>query len=221
MKLLIEAIVKFLFGVLIVGVLLFIPAGSFSYFNAWLFMFLLFVPMFIVGIILCFFNPRLLKSRLDAREVEGDQNLVLLFSGIMFILGFVVVGFNYRFGFVILPNYLVILFSILFLIFYFLYGVVLFQNTYLSRVIRVSTDQHVIDTGFYSIVRHPMYLVTILLFLCIPFILNSLISFFIFLFYPFIIVKRIKNEEFILERDLKGYSEYKKRVKYRLIPFLW
>ena len=221
MKLFFEAIVKFLFGVLIVGALLFIPAGSFSYFNAWLFMFLLFLPMFIVGIILCFFNPRLLKSRLDAREVEGDQKLVLLFSGIMFILGFVVAGFNYRFGFVILPNYFVILFSILFLIFYFLYGVVLYQNTYLSRVIRVSTDQHVIDTGMYSIVRHPMYLVTILLFLCIPFILNSLISFFIFLFYPFIIVKRIKNEEFVLERDLKGYSEYKKKVKYRLIPFLW
>ena len=211
-KLFLQAIIKYVFGVLIVGGLLFIPAKSFEYWNGWLFMGLLFIPMFIAGIILMIKNPELLRKRLNAKEKENEQKLVLLFSGIMFIAGFIVAGLN---------NIVVIITSILFIIAYILYAEVLRENTYLSRTIEVQENQKVIDKGLYGIVRHPMYSVTILLFLTMPLILGSIISFIIFLIYPIIIGKRIKNEEIVLEKDLKGYTEYKKKVKYKIIPFVW
>ncbi len=219
-KLLIQAIIKFLMGLILVGLLLFIP-GTFSYTNAWLFVGLLFIPMFIVGLILYFTNPDLLRSRLDAREKESEQKEVLLYSSLMFISGFVVAGLNYRYSLIILPRSIVIIASIIFIVSYILYGEVLRENSFLSRTIGVRNNQKVIDTGLYGIVRHPMYMITIVLFLMIPLILGSIISFFIFLMYPFIIIKRIKNEEIILEKELKGYSEYKTKVKYRLIPYIW
>ena len=220
-KLFISAIIKFIFGVLIMGALLFIPANTLSYYNGWLLMGVLFIPMFIVGIIMMIVNPSLLKSRLNAKEKEGEQKLVVLFSALMFIAGFIVAGLNYRLKWIELPNYISIIGIILFLISYALYAEVLRENTYLSRTIEVQKDQKVIDKGMYGIIRHPMYSVTILLFLSMPLILGSLISFFIFLIYPMIIVFRIQNEEKVLEKDLKGYKEYKKKVKYRLIPFIW
>ncbi|MBQ6323855.1 MAG: isoprenylcysteine carboxylmethyltransferase family protein [Bacilli bacterium] len=219
-KLLIQAIIKFLMGLILVGLLLFIP-GTFNYTNAWLFMGLLFIPMFFVGLILYFKNPDLLKSRLDVREKESEQKEVLLYSSLMFISGFVVAGLNYRYSLIILPRSIVIIASIIFIVSYILYGEVLRENSFLSRTIGVRNNQKVIDTGLYGIVRHPMYMITIILFLMIPLILGSIISFFIFLMYPFIIIKRIKNEEIILEKELKGYSEYENKVKYRLIPYIW
>ncbi len=219
-KLFIEAITKYLLGLLLVGLLLFIP-GTIKYYNGWLLMGLLFIPMFIAGIYLMIKNPKLLKIRLNAKEKETEQKEVLLLSGIMFITGFVVAGLNYRYNWIILPNIVVIISSIIFIISYILYGAVLRENTYLSRTIEVDTNQKLIDTGLYSIVRHPMYMVTLLLFLSIPLILNSIISFIIFLAYPFIIIKRINNEEKVLEKDLKGYEKYKKKVKYKLIPYIW
>ena len=220
-KLFIQAILKYVFGVLIVGGLLFIPANSFEYWNGWLFMGLLFIPMFIAGIVLMIKNPELLRKRLNAKERENEQKWVLLFSGLMFIAGFIVAGLNYRYQWIKMPNAIIIIASILFIIAYILYAEVLRENTYLSRTIEVQENQKVIDTGLYGIVRHPMYSVTILLFLTMPLILGSIISFIIFLIYPIIISKRIKNEEKILEKDLKGYIEYKKKVKYKIIPFVW
>ena len=220
-KLFIQAIIKYVFGVLIVGGLLFIPAKSFEYWNGWLFMGLLFIPMFVAGVILMMKNPELLRKRLNAKEQENEQKWVLLFSGLMFIAGFIVAGLNYKYKWIEVPNIVVIISSILFIIAYILYAEVLRENTYLSRTIEVQENQKVIDTGLYGIVRHPMYAVTILLFLTMPLVLGSIISFIIFLTYPFIIGKRIKNEEKILEKDLKGYTEYKKKVKYKVIPFVW
>ena len=220
-KLFIQAIIKYLLGVFIVGGLLFVPAKSFKYWNGWLFMGLLFIPMFIAGIILMIKNPELLRKRLNAKEQENEQKWVLLFSGLMFIAGFIVAGLNYKYKWIEMPNAVTIISSILFIIAYILYAEVLRENTYLSRTIEVQENQKVIDTGLYGIVRHPMYAVTILLFLTIPLVLGSIISFIIFLIYPIIIGKRIKNEEKVLEKDLKGYTEYKKKVKYKLIPFIW
>jgi protein-S-isoprenylcysteine O-methyltransferase Ste14 len=220
-KLFFQAIIKYVFGVLIVGGLLFIPAKSFEYWNGWLFLVLLFIPMLVAGIILMIKNPELLRKRLNAKEQQNEQKWVILFSGLMFISGFTVAGLNYRYQWIDIPNIVVILSSILFIIAYILYAEVLRENTYLSRTIEVQENQKVIDTGLYGIVRHPMYAVTILLFLTIPLILGSIISFIIFLIYPFIIAKRIKNEEVILEKDLNGYSEYKKKVRYKIIPFIW
>ena len=220
-KLFLQAIIKYIFGVLIVGSLLFIPAKSFEYWNGWLFMGLLFIPMFVAGIILMIKNPELLRKRLNAKEKENEQKLVLLLSGLMFIAGFIVAGFNYKYKWTEIPNAVTIISSILFIIAYILYAEVLRENTYLSRTIEVQENQKVIDTGLYGIVRHPMYAVTILLFLTIPLILGSIISFIIFLIYPIIIAKRIKNEEKVLERDLKGYKEYKNKVKYKIIPLIW
>ena len=220
-KLFLQAIIKYVLGVLIVGVLLFIPANSFDYWNGWLFMGLLFIPMFIAGIILMIKNPELLRKRLNAKEQENEQKWVLLFSGLMFIAGFIIAGLNYRYRWIEMPNVVTIISSILFIIAYILYAEVLRENTYLSRTIEVQENQKVIDTGLYGIVRHPMYAVTILLFLTISLILGSIISFIIFLIYPFIIAKRIKNEEVVLEKDLNGYSEYKKKVRYKIIPFIW
>ena len=220
-KLFFQAIIKFLLGVIIIGALLFIPAGDINYWNGWLFMGLLFIPMFIAGIILMIKNPELLRKRLNANEKESEQKQVLALSALMFILGFVIAGLNYKYKWIELQNSVMIIASILFVIAYILYAEILRENTYLSRTIEVQENQKVIDTGLYGIVRHPMYAVTILLFLTIPLILGSIISFAIFLVYPIIIAKRIKNEEQILEKDLKGYKEYKKKVKYKLIPFIW
>ena len=220
-KLFLQAIIKYIFGVLIVGSLLFIPANSFKYWNGWLFMGLLFIPMFLAGIILMIKNPELLRKRLNAKEQENEQKWVLLFSGMMFLAGLIIAGLNYRYKWIEIPNIVVIVSSILFIIAYILYAEVLRENTYLSRTIEVQENQKVIDTGLYGIVRHPMYAVTILLFLTMPLILGSIISFIIFLIYPIIIGKRIKNEEKVLEKDLKGYAEYKKKVKYKVIPFVW
>ena len=220
-KLFIQAIIKYILGVVSIGALLFIPACSFEYWNGWLFMGLLFIPMFIAGIILMIKNPELLRKRLNAKEKENEQKEVILFSGLMFLSGFIIAGLNYKYNWIEVPNIIVIISSILFIIAYILYAEVLRENTYLSRTIEVQENQKVVDTGMYGIVRHPMYAVTILLFLTMPLILGSIISFIIFLIYPFIIGKRIKNEEEVLEKDLKGYIEYKKKVKYKLIPFIW
>ncbi len=221
LKLFIGAIIKFIFGVIIIGALLFVPAGSFEYWNGWLFMGLLFIPMFIAGIVLMIKNPELLRKRLNAKESEIEQKQVLLFSGLMFISGFIIAGLNYRYNWIEIPNLVVIISSVLFVIAYVLYAEVLRENTYLSRTIEVQENQKVVDTGLYGIVRHPMYAVTVLLFLAMPLVLGSIISFAIFLIYPLIIAKRIKNEEAVLEKDLNGYKDYKKKVKYKMIPFIW
>lgn len=221
MKLFFQAIIKFLFGIIIIGALLFIPANTFEYWNAWLFMGLLFIPMFIGGLILMIKNPELLKKRLNAKEKEQDQKYVLFYSGVMFLAGFIVAGLNYRYKWIEIPNIVITVSSVLFLISYGLYAEVLRENTYLSRTIEVQDNQKVVDTGLYGIVRHPMYAVTIVLFLTMPLILGSIFSFIVFLVYPFIIARRIKNEEDVLERELKGYSEYKKKVKYKIIPLIW
>ncbi len=220
-KLFFEAIIKFLLGVILVGLLVFLPAGSLMFTNGWLFMGMLFIPMFIAGIIMMIKNPTLLKKRLNAKEKQREQNLVVKLSCLMFIAGFVVAGLNYRFGWYSLPKYVVLIAAPAFLISYILYAEVLRENVYLSRTIEVQENQKVIDTGLYGIVRHPMYSVTLLLFLTIPLILGSIYSFIIFLAYPFIISIRIKNEEKLLEKELEGYREYIKKVKYRLIPFIW
>lgn len=220
-RLLFQALMKYTLGLLLVGLLLFLPANTLQYWNAWLLIGLLFIPMFVVGIIMLFKNPDLLRSRLSAKEKEQEQKTVVIISGIMFLLGFVLAGLNFKYKWLIVPNSIVIIASIVFLISYLLYAEVLRENAYLSRTIEVQKDQKVIDTGLYGIIRHPMYASTIFLFLSMPLILSSWISFFIFLIYPFVIMKRIKNEEEVLEKDLKGYKEYKKRVKYKLIPFIW
>ena len=221
MKLFFEAIIKFAIGALIVGLLVFIPAKTINYWNGWLFMGLLFIPMFIAGIVMMIKSPELLKKRLNAKEKESDQKQVLVFSGLMFLAGFIIAGLNYRYSWFILPNFVVIASSIIFVFAYIIYAEVLRENAYLSRTIEVQENQKVIDTGLYGIVRHPMYMATILLFLAMPLVLGSIFSFAIFLVYPFIIAKRIKNEEEVLEKELKGYSDYKKKVKYKLIPFIW
>lgn len=221
MKLFIQAIAKFLLGVVLVGALIFLPAGSFKFFNGWLLMGVLFVPMFAAGIVMMVKNPELLKKRLNAKEKLKTQSTVVKLSGLMFIAGFLLAGFGYRFHWYTLPRYAVIIGGVLFLLAYALYGEVLRENAYLSRTIEVQEGQKVIDTGLYGIVRHPMYSATLLLFLAMPIVLGSLYAFIVFLAYPFIIVKRLKNEEEFLEKELKGYLEYKKKVKYRLIPFIW
>ena len=216
-----EAIVKFILGFLIIGILVFMPAGTLEYLNGWLFMGLLFMPMFIAGIVMMIKSPDLLIKRLNVKEKENEQKQVVLFSGLMFFAGFIIAGLNYRYNWILIPNSVVIISSVIFILSYILYAEVLRENAYLSRTIEVQENQKVVDTGLYGIVRHPMYATTILLFLSIPLVLGSIISFAIFLVYPFIIAKRIKNEEELLEKELVGYSEYKKKVKYKLIPFIW
>jgi protein-S-isoprenylcysteine O-methyltransferase Ste14 len=220
-KLFIQAITKFLLGVILVALLLFLPAGTLSYSNGWLFMGVLFVPMFIAGIVMMLKNPSLLKKRLDAKEKQREQSVIVKLSGLMFMVGFIVAGLGFRFGWYILPEWVVALASIIFLGAYILYAEVLRENTYLSRTIEVVENQKVISTGMYSVVRHPMYSVTLLLFFSMPIVLGSLYSFLVFLIYPFIIIKRIKGEEELLEKELNGYTQYKQTVKYRLIPFIW
>lgn len=220
-KLFVQAIIKFLLGIVLIGILIFLPAGTFSFSNGWLFMGILFVPMFFAGLVMMIKNPELLKKRLNAKEKQTEQNLVVKLSGFMFLAGFIVAGLGFRLGWYILPNSVVIGAALIFLLAYILYAEVLRENTYLSRTIEVQENQKVIDTGLYGIVRHPMYSATLLLFLSMPLVLGSLYSFVIFLAYPFIIAKRIKGEEEFLARELTGYCEYKQKVKYRLIPFVW
>lgn len=219
--LLYQAILKFVLGVVIIGILIFLPAGTFDYWNAWLFMGILFIPMFFAGIVMMIKNPELLKKRLNAKEEQAEQSLVIKLSGLMFLLGFVIAGLNFRFKWIMLSDCVSWVGAAIFLFSYLLYAEVLRENTYLSRTIEVQNGQKVIDTGLYGIVRHPMYTVTIILFLSMPLVLGSIISFAIFLTYPVIIAKRIRNEEAVLEKDLDGYIEYKKKVKYKIIPFLW
>jgi len=221
MTLLKQAIAKFVLGAAVVAALLLLPAGTWHYPNAWLLMGMLFIPMFIAGLVMLKKNPALLRSRLNAKEKEGEQEIVIRLSGLMFLAGFIVAGLDFRFGWSALPRGIVIAASIVFLLAYALYAEVLRENTYLSRTIEVQEDQKVIDTGLYGVVRHPMYAVTFLLFGSMPLMLGSLPAFVVFLCYPFIIVKRIRNEEAVLMRELDGYAEYMQRVKYRLIPFVW
>lgn len=216
-----QAFAKFFLGVILLGVLLFLPAWSFMFWQGWLLMGLLFVPMFIVGLVMMAKNPDLLRKRLDAKEQEDEQKTVVKLSGLLFILAFVTAGLNWRFGWWVLPDWAVWVAAGLFLVSYLMYAKVLRENTYLSRTIEVQENQKVIDTGLYGIVRHPMYTATTVLFLAMPLVLASPISFFIMLGYLPLIAKRIKNEEKVLEEGLEGYSSYKKKVKYRILPLIW
>lgn len=220
-KLFVEAIIKFFAGVVLVGLIMFLSAGTILFLNGWLFMGILFVPMFIAGIVMMIKNPDLLRKRLDAKEESKEQDAVVKLSGLMFLVGFIVAGLNFRFGWYMLHEYVSIIAAVVFLAAYALYAEVLRENAYLSRTIEVQENQKVVDSGLYGIVRHPMYSVTLILFMSIPLVLGSIISFVIFLMYPFLIAKRIKHEEEFLEKELDGYSEYKQKVRYRLIPFIW
>lgn len=220
-KLFIQAVLKFLLGVVIIGLLIFIPAGTIKYINGWIFMGILFIPMLIAGIIMMIKNPKLLKSRLDAKEKQKEQNIVIKLSGLMFIAGFIIAGLDFRYSWLKLPSFISYIAIALFLLSYIMWAEVLRENTFLSRTIKVTENQKVIDTGLYGIVRHPMYSATLILFLSMPLVLGSLISFFVFLLYPILIIVRIINEEKFLEKELNGYIDYKKKVKYRLIPFIW
>ena len=221
LKLFFNALSKFLCGILLVGLLLFLPAGTLNFPNGWLFCAVLFIPMLILGIVLFAFAKDLLKKRLDTKEKEATQKGVVAFSAIIFLAGFVLAGLDFRFGWSSVPKAVVIIASALFLLSYILYAEVMRENAYLSRTVKVEDDQKVIDTGLYGIIRHPMYMATIIMFLSIPLILGSWLSFIIFLSYPIIIAIRIYNEEKVLEKELKGYTEYKQKVKYKVIPFIW
>lgn len=221
MKLLFEALIKFTCGLLLVGLLIFWPAGTLAYTYGWLFVGLLFVPMLIAGFVMLFKAPELLKKRLDAKEKQSAQKGVLGFAALVFIAGFVVAGLDFRYGWSEMPTWVGITASALFLFAYGLYGEVLRENAYLSRTVKVEQGQTVVDTGLYGIVRHPMYAATILLFLMIPLILGSWFALIPFAFYPVIIVIRLKDEEELLTRELDGYEAYKQKVRYRLIPFIW
>ena len=217
----IRAISRFLAGMLLVAGLLFIPAGTWNYSQGWLLIGILFVPMFIAGLVMMKKNPELLKKRLSVEEKESEQRRVILLSGIMFLAAFAAAGFSFRYGWLMLPFSVSVISTLIFLAFYVIYAEVLRENTYLSRTVEVQEDQRVIDTGLYGIVRHPMYMATVLLFLSMPLVLGSVLSFVIMLAYIPIIKKRIRNEEEVLNRGLPGYEAYKSKVKYRLIPFVW
>ena len=221
MKLLTEALVKFTCGLLLVGLLIFLPAGTLRYPYGWLLIGLLFVPMLIAGFVMLAKSPEFLKKRLDAKEKQAAQKGVLAFSGLMFLAAFVVAGLDHRFGWSQMPTWVVILASVLFLVAYGLYAEVMRENAYLSRTIRVEEGQRVVSTGLYGIVRHPMYAVTLLLFLMMPLVLGSWYALIPMAFYPVIIAVRLLDEEKLLARELPGYAEYKQKVKYRIIPFVW
>lgn len=220
-KLFVQAIVKILSGLLLVILLLFLPAGSFSYWQAWLLIGILFIPMFIAGLVMMKKSPERLRKRLNAKEEEKEQKTVIALSAIVFLSAFVVAGLNFRYGWIVLPSWVTYAATAVFLLAYALYGEVLRENVWLSRTIEVQENQKVIATGLYGIVRHPMYMSTLLLFLSMPLVLGSVISFAILLLYIPIIAKRIRNEEQVLEEGLSGYVEYKKRVRYKVIPFVW
>ncbi|MBO5567630.1 MAG: isoprenylcysteine carboxylmethyltransferase family protein [Clostridia bacterium] len=220
-KLFSQAIAKFLGGLLIVGLLLFLPAGTFSYWQGWLLIGILFIPMFIAGLVMMKKSPALLRKRLDEKEEQSEQKTVIALSGLMFLAAFVVAGLNFRFQWIVLPAWVSWAAAVVFLLAYALYAEVLRENVWLSRTIEVQENQKVIDTGLYGIVRHPMYMSTLLLFLSMPLVLGSVLSFIIMLAYIPIIAKRIRNEEKVLEDGLAGYAEYMKRVRYKVIPFVW
>ena len=220
-QLFLQAISKFALGIVLVGLLIFLPAGTLHYFGGLLLMAVLFIPMLGAGIVMMRKAPDFLRKRISAKETEGEQQLVIKLSGLMFIVGFVIAGLSYRFGWLLLPRWVSILGAAILLVAYLGFAEVLRENAYLSRTIEVQEGQTVVSTGLYGIVRHPMYAASVFLFLAMPLVLGSVISLIIFLVYPFIIAKRIKNEEEVLEKGLDGYSEYKKRVKYRIIPFIW
>jgi protein-S-isoprenylcysteine O-methyltransferase Ste14 len=216
-----QAIVKFLFGLILFALLLFVPAGTIMFWNGWLLIVVLFVPMFVAGIVMMIKNPALLEKRLNAKEKEQEQKAVVLLSGLMFLAAFIVAGLNFRFSWIVIQNWVVILGTVIFLLAYVMYAEVLRENTYLSRTVEVQENQKVIDTGLYGIVRHPMYSATLLLFIPMGIILGSPISSVILLIYIPIIGKRMKNEEKVLEEGLEGYKEYKTKVRYKVIPFVW
>lgn len=221
MKLLLSALIKFILGIILVCLLVFVPAGTLSYFNGWLFIGLLFIPMFIFGIYLFIKKPKLLERRLNNKEKENTQKIVVLISALLFIGGFIVSGLDFRYGWSNIPNYVVVISSIVLLIGYLLYVAVMKENEYLLRTIEVEKEQKVIDSGMYGIVRHPMYFSVLLLFLSFPLVLGSLYGFYVFLGFPVVLLIRIHNEEKVLVKNLKGYSKYKLKVKYKLIPFIW
>ncbi len=216
-----QAVAKFLAGVVLVGVLLFVPAGTLAWPQGWLLMAILFVPMFIAGLVMKKKNPELLKKRLNAKEEQDEQKDVVKFSGLMFLAAFILAGLNFRFRWIVLPDWISWVAAVIFLLAYGLYAEVLRENTWLSRTIEVQEDQQVVDTGLYGIVRHPMYMSTLFLFLAMPLVLGSVISFLVMLLYIPIIAKRIRNEEQVLEESLAGYREYKQKVKHKVIPFIW
>ncbi|NLC41608.1 MAG: isoprenylcysteine carboxylmethyltransferase family protein [Erysipelothrix sp.] len=220
-KLFIQAIVKYLVGLLLFSALLFIPAGTVNYWNGWLLMGILFVPILLVGIFLAIKNPVLLRKRLNSKEEQSEQKSVLIVGSLMFLSGFIVAGLDFRYQWLAIDPWVVGVATIVFIMGYLIYVEVLRENTYLSRTIEIQENQQVVSTGLYGIVRHPMYTATLLLFLSMPLVLGSFFSFLIFLIYPVLIAKRIRNEEIVLERSLEGYSKYKEQVKYRLIPFIW
>ena len=220
-KLFMQAIIKFAAGLILVGLLLFLPAGTFAFWQAWLLIGILFVPMLIAGFVMMFRDPKLLRKRLNAKEEQKEQKAVVALSGIMFLSAFVIAGLNFRFKWLVMPNWTVIIGTAFFLLAYAMYAEVLRENAYLSRTIEVQEDQKVIDTGLYGIVRHPMYSATLFLFISMGFVLASPISVAILLLYIPIIAKRMRNEEKILEEGLEGYTDYKKTVKYKVIPFVW
>ena len=216
-----QAISKFLLGLVLVGILLFLPAGSFAYWQGWLLIGILFIPMFAAGLVMMKKSPELLRKRLNAKEEQGEQKKVILFSGLMFLAAFITAGLNYRFKWIALPAWVSWAAAAVFLAGYALYAEVLRENAYLSRTVEVQEDQKVIDTGLYGIVRHPMYMSTLFLFLAMPLVLGSVISFVVMTAYIPIITGRIRNEEQVLEEGLEGYRDYKKRVRYKVIPYLW
>ena len=216
-----EALIKYISGVILIGLLLFVPAGTLNWNEGWLFMIVLFVPMFVAGLIMYFKAKDLLRSRLNAKEKQSEQKDVISYSALMFLASFILAGLNRRFGWTVLPKPVVIVAAVVFLFGYLLFGEVLRENAYLSRTIEVRKDQKVVDSGLYGIVRHPMYSATVLMFLSMSLILNCIYSFVIMLVYIPLIIKRIRNEEVFLEKELQGYSEYKKKVKYRLLPYIW
>ncbi|MBP3871610.1 MAG: isoprenylcysteine carboxylmethyltransferase family protein [Faecalicoccus sp.] len=220
-ELFLQAIIKFISGIILMGLLLLVPAGTIHYPNGWILMAILFIPMFIAGIIMMIYNPELLKKRLNAKEEQNDQKTVIALSGIMFLAAFITAGLNYRFNWMHFPKWVVYLGIVLFLASYAMFGEVLRENTYLSRTVEVQENQKVVDTGLYGIIRHPMYSATLILFLSMGLVLNSPISFLILLTYIPIIAKRIENEEEVLEKGLEGYKEYKQKVKYKVIPLIW
>ncbi len=221
MKLLFNALIKFICGILLVGLLVFLPAGTVFYRGGLLFSALLFIPMLIMGVVLLLRAPKLLKKRLDGKEKQSAQKGVVAFSGLIFLAGFIIAGLDFRFGWSNVPIAVTVISSVLFLLSYALYAEVMRENAYLSRTVKVESNQKVIDTGLYGIVRHPMYMATVLMFLSIPLILGSLYSLIIFLFYPILMVIRIGDEEKLLTEELAGYKEYKNKVKYKMIPFIW
>ena len=220
-KLLCSAVAKFALGLVCTGALLFVPAGTVNFPGGQRLMLLLFVPMFLAGLVLLAVNPELLRRRLNAREEQGEQRRVVALSGLMFLCGFVAAGLDFRFSWSAVPGWLNMCAVVIFLVAYALYAEVLRENTWLSRTVEVQEGQQVVDTGLYAIVRHPMYAATVLLFFSMPLVLGSWVSFVLFLPYPILIAKRIQNEEQLLEQQLPGYTEYKLRVKYRMIPYIW